>query len=169
MSLRATLNEPVALQALASDGREDLYVRVTVLNPSLATEVELYPVHVIKGLYSVNWTPAGEGYYSAIYEFFTDPAYTIKATDYPNGGESIEVSSDKTNILRLLGLNHENSVLDQQTFDAGRRLVSARLRAYNSKANAEAAGVIGLLFEWQIYTEYDTQSRPTLFRIDRVS
>ena len=167
MTLRATLNEPVALQALASDGRTDLYVRVTVVNPALAVEATLYPVHVIKGLYAVNWTPTSEGYFSAIYEFFLDADYTVQALDYPNGGETIEVSSDKTNILRLLGLNHENAVLDQQVYDGARRLLSARLRAYNSRANAEAAGATGLLFEWRIVTAYDAQSRPTLFRIDR--
>lgn len=167
MSLRATLNEPVPLQALASDGRTDLYVRVTILDPAFSTIATLYPVHITKGLYSVNWTPVAEGYYSAIYEFFTDAGYSTVALDYPNGGESIEVSSDKTNILRLLGLNHENAVLDQQTYDGARRLLSARLRAYNSKANAEAAGVTGLLFEWRIVTAYDAQNRATLFRIDR--
>lgn len=167
MTLRATLNEPVALQALASDGRTDLYVRVTVVNPGLTVETTLYPVHVMKGLYSVNWTPTSEGFFSALYEFFLDPAYTVPADDYANAGESIEVSSDKTNIERLLGLNHENSVLDQQTYDAARRLTGARLRAYDSKANAQAAGLQGLLYEWQIVTAYDAQNRATLFRIDR--
>lgn len=167
MTLRATLNEPVPIQALASDGRTDLYVRVTLLNPALAVEATVYPTHVAKGLYSVNWTPTAEGYFSAIYEFFLDNAYSVPADDYANAGESIEVSSDKSNIERLLGLNHENSVLDQQTYDAARRLLSARLRAYDSKANAQAAGTTGLLYEWQIVTAYDSQNRATLFRIDR--
>jgi hypothetical protein len=169
MLLRATLNEPVPLQALANDGRTDLFVRVTVLNPALAVEATLYPVHVTKGLYSVNWTPTAEGYYSAIYEFFLDSAYSVVAYDYPQNGETVEVNSDKTNIMRLLALNHENAVLDNQTYDGARRLLSARLRGYNSQANALAAGTTGLLFEWYISAGYDSQSRANLFRIDRVT
>jgi hypothetical protein len=169
MLLRATLNEPVPLQALANDGKTDLYVRVTVLNPSLTVEATLYPMHIMKGLYSVNWTPTSEGYFSAIYEFFLDPGYTVVAYDYPNQGETVEVNSDKTNIMRLLALNHENAVLDQQTYDAGRRLLTARLRGYNSQANALAAGVTGLLFEWHIVSTYDVNGRNNLFRIDRIT
>jgi hypothetical protein len=169
MLLRATLNEPVPLQALANDGRTDLFVRVTVLTSAFAVEATLYPAHVMKGLYSVNWTPTAEGYYSAIYEFFLDAGYLIPATDYPQDGETIEVNSDKTNLLRLLALNHENSVLDQQTYDAGRRLLSARIRGYNSAANALLAGVGGLLFEWQIVSTYDVNGKNNLFRIDRIT
>jgi hypothetical protein len=169
MTLRATLNEAVPLQALANDGRTDLYVRATVVNPALSVEATLYPVHVMKGLYSANWTPTTEGFYSVVYELFLDGAYTLPAFDYPNAGENIEVCSDKTNIMRLLGLNHENAVLDNQVYDGARRLLSARLRAYNSKANALLAGVTGLLFEWDIVAAYDLQSKATLFRIDRTT
>jgi hypothetical protein len=88
MLLRATLNEPVPLQALANDGKTDLYVRVTVLTPALTVEATLYPMHVMKGLYSVNWTPTSEGYYSAIYEFFTEPTYTDVAFEYPQSGNN---------------------------------------------------------------------------------
>lgn len=167
--LRATLNEPVPLQTLANDGRSDLYVRVTVLSPSLAVAVTLYPPHIRQGLYSVNWTPTVEGFHSAIFEFFLDAAYTVIAYDYPQGGETIEVSSDKTNLMRLLALNHENTVLDNQVYNTARHLVSARLRAYDSAATALAAGSTGLLFEWNIVAAYDTQNKATLFRIDRVS
>jgi len=169
MTLRATLNEAVPLQALANDGRADLFVRATIVNSAMGVEATLYPLHIMKGLYSVNWTPATEGFYSVIYEFFTDGAYSLVALDYPQAGENIEVCSDKTNIMRLLGLNHENAVLDNQVYDGARRLLSARLRAYNSKANALLAGVTGLLFEWDIVAAYDLQSKATLFRIDRTT
>jgi hypothetical protein len=168
MLLRATLNEPVPLQALANDGNTGLFVRVTVLSPTLVVVATLYPLHVVKGLYSVNWTPTSEGYYSAIYEFFTDPGYTTVAYDYPQQGETVEVNSDKTNILRLLALEHENTVLDQHTYDGAKRLLTSRLRGYNSAANAALAGVTGLLFEWHISATYDGLGRNNLFKIDRV-
>lgn len=168
MLLRATLNEPVPLQALANDGNTGLFVRVTVLSPALVVEATLYPLHIIKGLYVVNWTPTVEGYYSLVYEFFLDAGYTAIAYDYPQQGETVEVSSDKTNILRLLAMEHENTVLDQRVYDGAKRLLSSRLRGYNSATNAQAAGDTGLLFEWHLLATYDSLGRNNLFRIDRV-
>jgi len=167
--MRATLNEPVPLQALADDGRTTLFVRATILDPALALVTTLFPTHSTKGLYSVNWTPTVEGFFSVIFEFFDDALFAIPAVDYANRGESVEVTSEKTNLARLLGLTHENSVLDNQVYNAGKRLLSARLRSYNSAANAVAAGVTGLLFEWNIVAAYDVQNKATLFRIERVT
>jgi hypothetical protein len=169
MFLRANLHEPVPLQALVSDGRTDLFVRVTILDAAYQIVTALNAPHIMRGLYAVNWTPNIEGYFTTLYEFFLNSACTAVANDYPRGGETIEVSSEKANILRLLGLNHENSVLDQQVFDSGRRLLSARLRSYNSKDNAIAATSTGLLFEWNVHTAYDSQNKATLFRIDRIT
>jgi hypothetical protein len=166
--MRATLNEAVPLQALADDGRTDLFVRATILDPALALVTTLFPTHSTKGLYSVNWVPALEGFFSVIFEFFEDALFAVPAVDYANRGESIEVTSEKTNIARLLGLQHENSVLDNQTYNAAKRLLTARLRTYNSAANAVLAGATGLLFEWSITAAYDVQNKATLFRIERV-
>ncbi len=167
--MRATLNEPVPVQALANDGRTTLFVRATILKPDLSVETTLYPTHVTTGLYSVNWVPSAEGFFSCIFEFFEDALYSVPAMDYPNAGESIEVSADKTNIMRLLGLNHENAVFDNQTYDGAKRLTGGRLRAYDSKANAIAAGVTGLLYEWNVVAAYDMQEKATLFRIERTT
>lgn len=165
--LRATLNEPVPLQAFATDGNEDLFVRVR-LHEAAGTVIEtLTPAHVTGGLYSVSWTPDTEGYYTAVYEFFVDAALTQVSLDHERAAEQVEVSSDKTNILRLLGLAHENAILDQQVYDGNRRLVSARLRAYDSKVNAQAAGTQGLLFQWTVGAQYDQFSRASLFKIER--
>lgn len=165
--LRATLNEPVPLQAFATDGNEDLFVRVMLYDATGAVLSTLSPSHVSGGLYSVSWTPGIEGYFTAVYDFFLDAGYVQASPDHERAAEQIEVSSDKTNILRLLGLAHENAILDQQVYDNNRRLLSARLRAYNSKANAQAAGNDGLLFEWSIGASYDEHARSTLFKIER--
>lgn len=165
--LRATLNEPVPLQAFATDGNEDLFVRVRLYNAAGTVVAALNPAHVANGLYSVNWTPATEGYYTAVYDFFTDSSLEQASLDHERAAEQVEVSSDKTNILRLLGLAHENAILDQQVYDGNRRLVSARLRAYDSKANAQAGGTQGLLFQWTVGAAYDDQARASLFKIER--
>lgn len=165
--LRATLNEPVPLQAFATDGNEDLFVRVRLYNAAGNVVATLTPAHVANGLYSINWTPTTDGYYTAVYDFFTDAGFTEVSVDHERAAEQVEVSSDKTNIMRLLGLAHENAILDQQLYDGNRRLVSARLRAYDSKANAQAGGTQGLLFQWTVGAAYDAQARATLFKIER--
>jgi len=162
--LRATLNESVPLQVLVPDGRSDLFARVHLYTASGSLLTTLYPLHVAEGLYSVNWSPSVEGYFSVVYELFLDAGFTITA-DYDKDGEVIEVSSEKINLARLLGLNHENGVLDQQVYNSSNRLIQARLRAYDSKVNAQAAGSTGLLFTWTVLATYDSQNRADTFRI----
>jgi hypothetical protein len=57
-------------------------------------------------------------------------------------------------LTRALGLMHENSVLDQTVFDGQNNLTNARLRIYDSKANALLAGVTGLLHTYTISASY---------------
>jgi hypothetical protein len=171
--LRATLNEPVPLQIFVPDGRTDLFARVRVLDIAGATADTLFPLHQSAGLYSVNWVPPAEGYFSAIYDLYVDPALMTPA-DYESSAEVIEVSSDKTNIARLLGLHHENSLLDQQVYTTNGRLASARLRMYDSAASLAAAsatspagGTAGLLYTWTVSATYDPSNQSKTFQIAR--
>ena len=171
--LRATLNELVPLQIFVPDGRTDLFARVHVRDVTGALATTLFPVHQAGGLYAVTWVPPVEGYFSAIYELFLDAGRTIFA-DYDRDAETIEVSSDKTNILRLLGLHHENSLLDTEVYGDNGRLTSARLRMYDSAANLVAAsasspagGTAGLLFSWTITATYDGLNQSKTFQIAR--
>jgi hypothetical protein len=165
--LRATLNEVIPLQVFVPDGRNDLFGQVRVFNVSGAQIVSVALVNIAEGLYSVNWLPAVEGYFTAVYDLYFDSGHTSH-TDYERDCESIEVSSDKTNLLRLLGLAHENAVLDQEMYGSNGRLVSARLRAYDTKDHADAAGLEGLRFVWSIAASYDSQNRAAGFQIDRI-
>lgn len=151
--IQATLNEAVLLQMLATDGRTDLYGRVRVYDMTGVLVADLVLSHMAEGLYSVSWTPDREGWFSAIAELFFDPAYTIEA-GYEKSGEQIEVTQTKTNILRILGLVHENSVVDQQVYDGDENLLSARIRSYDTRANALAGGNVGLRFKYQVQAEY---------------
>lgn len=172
--LRATLNEQVPLQIFVPDGRTDLFARVRVLDGAGGVVTTLFPAHQATGLYAVTWSPPVEGYFSAVYELFLDAGLLIPA-DYERDAEVIEVSSDKTNILRLLGLAHENSLLDMEVYGSNSRLVSARLRMYSSAANLAAAaasspagGTTGLLFTWTITATYDGMNQSKTFQIARV-
>jgi hypothetical protein len=165
--LRATLNEALPLQVLVPDGNNGLYVRVRLFDPTGTLVTTLPLPNIAEGLYSVNWTPTQEGYVTAVYDLYLDSGYTVMS-DYDRDGETVEVSSDKTNIMRLLGLAHENAVLDQEMYGSNGRLVSARLRAYDTKAHADAAGLEGLRFVWAISASYDSQNHAAGFQIDRI-
>jgi hypothetical protein len=163
--ISATLYEATPLTILAADGRNDLYGRVQLYNAN-GTLIQVIPVaHVADGLYSVLWTPQSEGYYTVISQFFYDPNYTVPA-NYERTGELIEVSTTKTNILRIMGLHHENSVLDQQQYDADGNMLQARLRCYDTKANATLGGNTGIRFIYTISASY-TNGALTRYMVTR--
>lgn len=164
--LRATTGEPVPLQVLLPDGHTGLYVRVRIFDAAGTVTDELFLPHRSEGLYTAAWTPAEGGYYTAVYEVFIDAGMTIPA-GYEKGGEQIDVNSDKVNIMRLLGLQHENSVVDQQVYSGTGRLLSARVRAYATHEDAVTAGVNGLLFVWSIQAGYNTNDQLTSYKILR--
>lgn len=163
--LRATLNEPVPLQVLASDGRTDLFAQALVYQgATLLTTLSL--PHLDTGLYGASYTPTAEGYLSVVYKLFYDNAFTIPA-DYDFESETLEIDTFKTNLLRILGLLHHNAVLDQQVFTPDGQLSTARLRSYDSVLNAQAGGLTGLLFTWHVVAEY-TSGRVSRFSIEEV-
>lgn len=65
----------------------------------------------------------------------------IAGTGFSTGTMSLKASYDS--MRRMLGMLHENSVLDSTTFDTNNNLLSGRLRLYGSKADADAAVLAG--------------------------
>jgi hypothetical protein len=165
--LRATLQESIPLQVLAADGRTDLFARVTIYQDVFVLGTLDLP-HIDQGLYGSSYTPTQEGYLTARYALYEDVGFTVPAS-YDLEAELIEVSSDKTNILRILGLMHENSVLDQTVYDNHGNLLSGRIRAYDTKANAQAAGLTGLRFTWAVTATYTGPGMLTRYGIERQS
>ena len=163
--LFATPGVSLPLHALASDSNGSLYGQARVYDGAgiIVTTVSL--THVTEGLYVGSYIPASEGMYTAIYQLYTDALHTIPA-DYTKQIESIDVDSYRTNILRLLGLVNENSVVDQQVFAAPGKLLTARIRSYDSKTNADAAGLTGLRFTWFVTAMY-TGDNLSNFKITR--
>ena len=163
--LRATLQQAVPLQALAADGRTDLYARAELFDG--AVSIGIFPLpHLAGGLYGSTHVPSAEGYLTAVFSFFEDAGYTIPAY-YDLGAETIEVSSDKTNIMRILGLLHENSVVDLQTYNVNGDLLTARVRAYDSKPNALTAGLTGLRYTWSVVAVYNLTGELIKYGITR--
>jgi len=160
--LRATLQEAVPLQVLAADGRTDLYAKVKLYSGDTPL-VSLDLTHIDGGLYGTTYTPDAEGWLSAVYQLFEDSARTVPA-DYDLESETIEVSSDKTNILRILGLLHHNAIVDEQAYNQAGKLTSARVRAWRTTAGMEIQDPSELLFVWRVLGVY-TNGRLTDFRI----
>lgn len=164
--LRATPGEPIPLQVLLPDGQEDLHVRAIVLS-SDGVEVTRFALpHQSMGLYSATWTPLLEGFYSVVYDVFHDEENTLSA-GYDRDGEQLDVNSDKIHLMRLLGLQHENSVVDQQVFSPSGRLLSARIRAYNTAENAAAAANVGIRYVWTLQATYNNKDQLDSYKILR--
>jgi len=163
--LWATPNVTLSLQAIAADGLGTYFGQAKIydFNGLLVTSVSLF--HIMDGIYSNGYTPTTEGIYTIIYRLFTDPGLTIPA-NFERAVETLDVNSIRTNITRLLGLVHDNAVVDNQTYNGTGQLLTARIRAYNSKTNADLAGATGLLFTWFVTASY-TGLNLTNFKITR--
>lgn len=174
MGLSATVNEPTVLSMLAADGRTDLYAQFRIYTSLNALLTTINPVHVAEGLYQATYTPTVEGDYSVVGQFYSDVPRTVDA-GYEVQGESLNVNSLKTNIARLLGLAHENAVVDQQVYDGNDMLTSARIRVYDTATNAANAFTIvpatyntGLKFVYQVNATYNGEDLAS-YMIQRVT
>lgn len=148
--IRATLDEAVPLQLKLADGNTALYSDAVIYDSAGAVVTTVILPHVADGLYSATWAPDTEGHYGVFYGLYSDAERTVSVSDeYTPAGETIEVSSDKTNIMRLLGLMHENARIDDCNYTTDGRLQSARLRVWDSADNANAGGATGLLYEYE--------------------
>jgi hypothetical protein len=158
--LNATVNEVFLLDLLMSDGRSDVFPQVRIYDSSggLVSTVNL--THQVEGLYQAPYTPTSEGFFSLVYEIYSDSGHTT-SLGFGKDGDTLDVSSYRTNILRLLGLVHENAVVDLTAYDSDKNLTSARIRVYNNATNAAAALAIspavyntGLLFTYSVSASY---------------
>lgn len=164
--LLATPNQPIPLTVLAADGLTSLFPQARVYSASGSLVATVNLSHVSEGLYSAMYTPTTEGIFDVVYQFYTDSGRTQTAL-YDKGSETLDVNSERTNIMRILGLMHENSVFDQQQYNAQGSLVSGRVRSYDTAANAALGGLTGLLFVWTIQATYNPNNKLVDFKIQR--
>jgi hypothetical protein len=154
--IRATLGEAIPLQVQVGDGRTNLYPRAKLYDSSGSLLNTLSLTHVDNGLYSILHTINSEGFFTVAYELFEDAGFMTPSADYDIESELIEANSDKTNILKIIGLTYDNSVLDGHFYDEEGFLLSVRVRNYDSKANAILAGATGLVNTWNIAATYSS-------------
>lgn len=163
--LRATLEEPVPLQIQVSDGQVGLFGRVRIYDSLGSLHTTLSLTHIDNGLYGASHTFLTAGHYTVVYQLFLDSGFTVPS-DFDIQAETVEANSDKTNILRLLGLTHDNVVIDNQTYNLQGNLLTSRVRQYETKAQAELAGTSGLLNTWSMTASFsgDKLQRYTMVR-----
>lgn len=145
MSIPATKDQPVKLAMVLEDGTMGLFPQAEVYDGvSLEATVDL--VDLGKGRYEGSWTPTAVGTFSALFSIYQDAGHTIELTPliYSREIEQIFVLQSNVDdlasqILRLLGLNLENTRIDKCVYDENDMLKSARLRVFDSKTNALAS------------------------------
>ena len=163
--LRATLGEPIPLEVQVGTGQTDLFGRVKVYDSSGSVVLDSALTHIDNGLYGVNHTFTTEGHYTAVYQLYLDAGY-VTPSDFDIEAEMVEANSDKTNILRIIGLTHDNVYIDNHSYDAQGNLLTSRIRHYSSKANADAHGTLGLLNTWSVEATY-TGERLDSYKVTR--
>lgn len=163
--MNVELNDTAPLRVQVSDGNAGLFPQVKVYNGAGTVVATLSAAHVAGGLYTADWTPGLEGYFTAVYRLFTDAGHTLDA-GYDATSVDVEVTSLRAALARILGLTQENIVIDLQVYDGSNNLTGARLRTYDSKANAQAAGGTGMLASYTLAASY-TSGRLTAYSVVR--
>ena len=150
--LVAHINEPIQFRAVVADGNAGLFPRARFYDSAGTLVTTLNLTHLAEGVYGASYAAATEGYFTVMVEYFSDSGHTTEAA-YLRTSEDLEVSSEKSNIARLLGLSQSNVVIDNQTYSAN-NLISARIRTYDTKTHALAAGVTGLTGSYTMSAGY---------------
>ena len=163
--LRATLNEPIPLPLVLADDNPHMFVEAFIYQDGSVIAIRDF-AHVDKGFYQGSYTPLVEGYLTVVYRVYQDIYYQVPATQYDVSTDQIEVCSDKTNILRILGMLHENAVFDQQVYDQVGNLTAGRVRCYTSAAAAQDPDAHAPQFIYNLEAQY-TAGQLSLYRITR--
>ena len=179
MSVSATTGNAVPIVMVLEDGTEDQFPQVRIYTAGGTTPLSTLDMpHKHLGRYEVDFTPSTKGVFSAVFIVFSDAAHTIENIKFTREVEQIFVTDDglddlATKILRALGLLHENSFIDNTVFDAFGQLVAARLRAFDSAANVDAATdggseTTGLIATYEVVSVYEAQSRMGTYKMKKV-
>lgn len=164
LNLDAGVASPLRVQL--ADGATDLYPLFTVYDRG-GTEIDEFgATHLANGLYTASWTPPAEGLYSVVTSIWTDSGHTAQA-EYDVVSEDVRVDSTQAVLERLLGLNQENASHDSQVYDSAGNLTSARIRTYETAADALAGGLTGMVAQYTLAASYDVDGRLTSYKVMR--
>lgn len=121
------------------------------------------------GEYLLEFTPNLEGTW--VVEVFVVPTQEAFKTTVVSGGGT-DVSTVVAQNNRILGLLHDNAILDNQTYDSEGQLLTARLRIFNDALNVPIAPggseTVGLLYEYEIEASYAGANQATRYTMKQV-
>lgn len=145
MSIPATKDQPVKLALVLENGITGLFPQAEIYDgATLEDTIDLADFG--QGRYEGSWTPTDLGTYSALFNVYQDAGHSVELTPliYSREIEQIFVMESSVDdltaqLIRLLALNLENTRIDRCVYDEHEMLKSARLRAFDSKANALAS------------------------------
>jgi len=176
MSIPAKAGEDVVLAMVLEDGRTGLFPQAEIYNgASLEATVDLTDLG--KGRYEGAWTASAVGTFSALFCVYQDAGHTVELSPliYSREIEQIFVSQSDiddlaSEIVRLLGLNLENTFIDNTTYDANSMMLTGRLRVFDTRANTQAAteGGVGETGTVAVYTVESTHFGPNRVRTMRM-
>ena len=163
MTIPAKVGEAVTLVLILENGQIGLYPQAEVYDgATLEATIDLTDLG--KGRYEGSWTPTTVGPFTSLFSVFQDAGHSVELTPfvYSREGEQIFVTSSSVDdlaamIVRLLGLNKENTRIDNTNYDADSMLLTARLRVFDTKANA-LASTEGGIGEPGTIAEYTVES-----------
>ena len=179
MSACYSVGDIVPLALLLEDGNESQYPQAEVYAPGGTTPlVTLNMVHKARGRYEANYTLATAGVVTVIFITYADTGHTVENITYSREQEQLVITQYGVDdlalsLIRVLGLVHENTFIDNTVHDAFGQLTGARVRIFDSRVNAEAATdggseTTGLVATYDITSTYESQGRMGSYRMVKV-
>jgi hypothetical protein len=135
------------------------------------TAENLYPFGVVANLESDTFVrlgaPAGGSVSADIAAVKTDTAAVKAKTDNLPATPASEatLTAHTATLAKLLGISGENSVRDTLIYNGDGDLESARIRIYDSAANANAQGATGLLATWNMTATYTSPGKLSTYKV----
>jgi hypothetical protein len=165
---------------ILEDGNETQYPRALVYAAGGAAPLATIDLpHLHLGRYEADWTPSTAGVFSVVFVTYADSGHTVENVTYTRAVDQVFVTQSDMDdlaaqIVRILGLVHENVFIDNTVHDAFGSLVAGRIRIFDSKANVELATdggseTTGLVATYEIETSYEAQCRMGSYRVKKVS
>jgi hypothetical protein len=117
------------------------------------------------GEYEVGFTPNAEGYWAL--QILIDYNKDVWGEGYQASAGTI--GDVYGMVQRILGLSHENTFIDNTTYDSDYQMVSGRVRLFDSKTNCDAATdggseTTGLLATYTITTTWEALNEFAVFK-----
>jgi len=179
-----TLGETARLALVLENGDAAQFPQAKVYQPTVASPIATLNLsHTAEGLYESSYVPLAVGVLNIVYTVFSDAPRTVLNTNFSKELDQILTQAASNipslindlidKIIRLLGLTHENAVIDNTTYDDCCQMTASRLRIFDSAANASAATdggseTVGLIATYLVTAEYEGPSKMKLYRMVKV-